>query len=183
MGDTELQVVSTDGKVLGAGEIGELWARGTAVMLGYWRRPDATAEAITPDGWFKTGDIVRMDSEGYVYIVDRQKDMINVAGEKVYPREVEEVLYAYPGVADATVVGIAILTRARCPRRSSCRERERRSTGRRSSPTAGSAWRPSRSLPRSSLSTRSPGALRARSYAGSCGTKSRAGRDKGRYGP
>ena len=107
MGDTELQVVSTDGKVLGAGEIGELWARGTAVMLGYWRRPDATAEAITPDGWFKTGDIVRMDSEGYVYIVDRQKDMINVAGEKVYPREVEEVLYAYPGVADATVVGIA----------------------------------------------------------------------------
>ena len=87
MGDTELQVVSADGRVLGTGEIGELWACGTAIMLGYWRRPDVTAEAITPDGWFKTGDIVRMDSDGYIYIVDRQKDMINVAGEKVYPRK------------------------------------------------------------------------------------------------
>src|SRR5690606_11253764 len=61
---------------------------------------------ISPDGWFKTGDLVRMDEDGYVYIVDRLKDMINVAGEKVYPREVEEVLHAHPAVADAAVVGV-----------------------------------------------------------------------------
>jgi len=107
MGDTELKVVSPDGKELARGEVGELWARGSAIMLGYWRREDATREAITPDGWFKTGDIVRMDEEGYVYIVDRKKDMINVAGEKVYPREVEEVLYTHPKVADATVIGVS----------------------------------------------------------------------------
>ncbi|HEY8497521.1 MAG TPA: AMP-binding protein [Limnochordales bacterium] len=106
VGDTELKVVSPDGTPAPPGEVGELWARGTAIMLGYWRRPDATRQAITPDGWFKTGDLVRMDEDGYVYIVDRVKDMINVAGEKVYPREVEEVLHAHPDVADAAVVGI-----------------------------------------------------------------------------
>nr|MBO2478243.1 acyl-CoA synthetase [Bacillota bacterium] len=106
VGDTELKVVSPDGTPVPPGEVGELWARGTAIMLGYWRRPDATRQAITPDGWFKTGDLVRMDEDGYVYIVDRVKDMINVAGEKVYPREVEEVLHAHPDVADAAVVGI-----------------------------------------------------------------------------
>ncbi|MFS8535305.1 MAG: AMP-binding protein [Limnochordales bacterium] len=106
VGDTELKVVSPDGTPVPPGEVGELWARGTAIMLGYWRRPDATRQAITPDGWFKTGDLVRMDEDGYVYIVDRLKDMINVAGEKVYPREVEEVLHAHPDVADAAVVGI-----------------------------------------------------------------------------
>ncbi|HLT59454.1 MAG: AMP-binding protein [Limnochordales bacterium] len=106
VGDTELKVVAPGGTPVGPGEAGELWARGTAIMLGYWRRPDATAQAITPDGWFKTGDIVRMDGDGYVYIVDRVKDMINVAGEKVYPREVEEVLHAHPALADAAVVGV-----------------------------------------------------------------------------
>ena len=106
VGDTELKVVSPDGTPAPPGEVGELWARGTAIMLGYWRRPDATRQSITPDGWFKTGDLVRMDEDGYVYIVDRVKDMINVAGEKVYPREVEEVLHAHPDVADAAVVGI-----------------------------------------------------------------------------
>ncbi|MBO8142481.1 MAG: AMP-binding protein [Firmicutes bacterium] len=106
MGDTELKVVAPDGTELPPGEVGELWARGTAVMMGYWRRPEATAQAITPDGWFKTGDIVRMDEDGYVFIVDRMKDMINVAGEKVYPREVEEVLHTHPAVADGAVVGI-----------------------------------------------------------------------------
>lgn len=116
MGDTELKVVSPDGKELARGEIGELWARGTAIMLGYWRREDATREAITPEGWFKTGDIVRMDDDGYVYIVDRKKDMINVAGEKVYPREVEEVLYTHPKVADATVIGVPHADKGEVPK-------------------------------------------------------------------
>ncbi|HEV3167955.1 MAG TPA: AMP-binding protein, partial [Isosphaeraceae bacterium] len=106
MGDTELKVTGHAGEDLPTGSIGELWARGTAIAAGYFRRPEATAEVFTPDGWFKTGDIVRIDEEGYVYIVDRLKDMINVAGEKVYPRDVEEVLHRHPAVADAVVVGI-----------------------------------------------------------------------------
>jgi long-chain acyl-CoA synthetase len=106
MGDTRLMVCDPDGRPLPVGEIGELWAAGTAISPGYYNRPDATAEVFTPDGWFKTGDIVRMDEDGYVYIVDRKKDMINVAGEKVYPRDVEEVLHRHPAVADAVVVGV-----------------------------------------------------------------------------
>jgi long-chain acyl-CoA synthetase len=81
-----------------------LWARGTAVSAGYYKRPDATAEVFVADGWFRTGDIVRMDEDGYVYIIDRVKDMINVGGEKVYPRDVEEVLFRHPAVTDAVVL-------------------------------------------------------------------------------
>ena len=104
MGDTELKVVDPQGRTLGVGEVGELWARGTAVSAGYYKRPEATAEVFVAEGWFRTGDIVRMDSEGYVFIVDRAKDMINVGGEKVYPRDVEEVLFRHPAVGDAVVV-------------------------------------------------------------------------------
>jgi long-chain acyl-CoA synthetase len=106
MGDTELKIVDGAGNTLPIGSVGELWARGTAISAGYYRRPDATAEVFLPDGWFRTGDVVRMDEEGYVYIVDRAKDMINVGGEKVYPRDVEEVLHRHPAVADAVVVGV-----------------------------------------------------------------------------
>ena len=106
MGDTELKVVDAEGNALPAGEVGELWARGTAISAGYYRQPEATAAVFTPDGWFKTGDLVRIDDEGYVYIVDRAKDMINVGGEKVYPRDVEELLHRHPAVADAVVVGV-----------------------------------------------------------------------------
>jgi long-chain acyl-CoA synthetase len=106
MGDTRLKVVSTDGAELPIGEAGELWASGTAIAAGYYHRPEATAEVFTSDGWFRTGDIARIDEEGYVYIVDRVKDMINVAGEKVYPREVEEVLLRHPAVVDAVAIGI-----------------------------------------------------------------------------
>ncbi len=104
MGDTELKVVDPHGRTLGIGEVGELWARGTAVSAGYYKRPEATAEVFVGEGWFRTGDIVRMDHEGYVFIVDRAKDMINVGGEKVYPRDVEEVLFRHPAVGDAVVV-------------------------------------------------------------------------------
>ena len=106
MGDTELKVVDRAGNTLATGAVGELWARGTAISAGYYHRPDATAEVFLPGGWFRTGDIVRMDEDGYVFIVDRAKDMINVGGEKVYPREVEEVLHRNPAVADAVVVGV-----------------------------------------------------------------------------
>jgi long-chain acyl-CoA synthetase len=106
MGDTELKVAGPAGEPLPAGATGELWARGTAISAGYFRRPEATAEVFTADGWFKTGDIACIDTDGYVTIVDRLKDMINVAGEKVYPRDVEEVLHRHPAVADAVVVGV-----------------------------------------------------------------------------
>ncbi|HKM56483.1 MAG TPA: AMP-binding protein, partial [Isosphaeraceae bacterium] len=106
MGDTRLKVADPLGHPLAVGSVGELWAQGTAISAGYYRRPDETARVFTPDGWFRTGDLVRMDKEGYVYIVDRAKDMINVGGEKVYPRDVEEVLYRHPAVADAVVVGV-----------------------------------------------------------------------------
>jgi long-chain acyl-CoA synthetase len=105
--DTEQRVVDLDtaDRVLPAGEVGELCVRGPQVMLGYFGQPTETA-AVLRDGWFRTGDIARIDADGYAYIVDRKKDMIDVGGFKVYPREVEEVLYQHPGVQEAAVVGI-----------------------------------------------------------------------------
>ena len=87
------------------GQPGELLIRGPQVMLGYWNRPTATAEALC-DGWLKTGDIARMDDEGYFAIVDRLKDLINTAGFKVWPREVEETIYAHEAVALVMVIGV-----------------------------------------------------------------------------
>jgi acyl-CoA synthetase (AMP-forming)/AMP-acid ligase II len=75
-------------------------------MLGYWNRPEATAEAIR-DGWFHSGDVGYMDADGYVYLVDRTKDMINSAGFKIWPREVEEVVFAHPAIQECAVVGLA----------------------------------------------------------------------------
>jgi len=79
--------------------------RGANLMKGYWRRPDATAAAIV-DGWFRTGDLARVDADGYFFIVDRKKDMIIRGGYNIYPREVEEVLYEHPAVKEVAVVGI-----------------------------------------------------------------------------
>jgi long-chain acyl-CoA synthetase len=87
------------------GERGELIVRGPQVMKGYWNRPDETARAIR-DGWLYTGDIARMDEDGYFYIVQRKKDMINVSGFKVFPKEVEEVLFAHPAVREAAAIGV-----------------------------------------------------------------------------
>jgi long-chain acyl-CoA synthetase len=86
--------------------VGEIAIRGGNVMKGYWNRPDATAEAIDPEGWFRTGDLARVDDDGYYFIVDRSKDMIIRGGYNVYPREVEEVLYEHPEVREAAVIGI-----------------------------------------------------------------------------
>jgi long-chain acyl-CoA synthetase len=87
------------------GETGELLVKGPQVMKGYWKRPDATAETIT-DGWLHTGDIAKMDEDGYFYIVDRKKDMIISGGFNVYPRDIEEVFFEHPKVMEATVIGI-----------------------------------------------------------------------------
>jgi long-chain acyl-CoA synthetase len=103
----EIQVVDADGEPVPVGEPGEIWLRGPTIMRrGYWNRPDATAEAITPEGWFRSGDIGRFDEEGFLYLVDRQKDMIIRGGENVYCVEVEEVLFEHPDVVDAAVVGV-----------------------------------------------------------------------------
>ena len=88
------------------GEEGELWLRGPQVMQGYWGRPDETAKTITEDGWLRTGDIARMDSDGYFYIVDRLKDIIIASGFNIVPREVEEVLFEHPKVQEAVVAGV-----------------------------------------------------------------------------
>jgi acyl-CoA synthetase (AMP-forming)/AMP-acid ligase II len=101
----ELRVVGDEGEEAKVGEVGEVCLRGDNVMPGYWRNPAATAEAIR-DGWLHTGDVARQDEEGYLYIVDRKKDMIISGGFNVYPREVEEVLYQHPAVQDAAVFGI-----------------------------------------------------------------------------
>jgi len=88
-----------------AGEIGEIVIRGHNVMKGYWRNPEETAVTII-DGWLRTGDLAKVDQDGYFYFVDRKKDLIIRGGFKVYPREVEEVLYEHPAVAEAAVIGI-----------------------------------------------------------------------------
>jgi long-chain acyl-CoA synthetase len=94
------------GRECGAEEVGELWIRGPMVVPGYWANPEATAQAIVEDGWLRTGDLARVDADGYVTIVDRLKDMINRGGEKVYCVEVEDVLCAHPAVLEAAVVGV-----------------------------------------------------------------------------
>ncbi|ACL26189.1 long-chain-fatty-acid--CoA ligase [Chloroflexus aggregans] len=107
--DTEAKVIDLDtGREIepGSDETGELCVRGPQVMKGYWQRPDETAKTIDADGWLHTGDIARVDKDGYFYIVDRKKDMINVGGLKVLPRDVEEVLFMHPKVMEAVVVGI-----------------------------------------------------------------------------
>ncbi len=102
----EMQVWDDDGNELPLGEVGEIVIRGHNIMKGYWQRPDATAEAIDADGWFRTGDMAKVDEDGYFFIVDRKKDLIIRGGYNVYPREVEEVLYEHPAVREAAVVGI-----------------------------------------------------------------------------
>ncbi|MCC3300827.1 long-chain-fatty-acid--CoA ligase [Arthrobacter sp. zg-Y895] len=102
---TEVRMLDPDGNDVPVGEVGELSVRGDGVMKGYWKNDDATAAAI-PDGWFRTGDLARFDEDGNIYIVDRKKDIILRGGYNVYPREVEEVLYEHPAVAEAAVIGI-----------------------------------------------------------------------------
>jgi long-chain acyl-CoA synthetase len=103
--DVEMRVFDEDDKPVPQGEIGEIVIRGHNVMKGYWQRPEATAEAMR-GGWFHTGDMARIDEDGYFFIVDRKKDLIIRGGYNVYPREVEEVLYEHPKVREAAVLGV-----------------------------------------------------------------------------
>ncbi|MEG3175117.1 class I adenylate-forming enzyme family protein [Sphingomonas sp. RB3P16] len=102
----DLKIMDEDGlRELPTGEVGELWARGPMVVKGYWNKPEATAATFV-DGWVRTGDLARLDAEGFLYIVDRAKDMIIRGGENIYSSEVENVLYAHPAVTDCALIGI-----------------------------------------------------------------------------
>jgi long-chain acyl-CoA synthetase len=101
----EVKIVDENDNELPRGEVGEIIMRGPIVMKGYWNRPEATAKTLR-NGWLHTGDLGRMDEEGYLYIVDRLKDMIITGGFNIYPKEIEDVLYSHPAVLEATVVGI-----------------------------------------------------------------------------
>ena len=109
--DCKIVDLETRKKDLPYGEVGELAVKGPQVMVGYHNRPDETSDVLTKDGWLFTGDIAKMDDEGWTYIVDRKKDLINASGYKVWPNEVEEVLFEHPAVREAAVIGIPDETR------------------------------------------------------------------------
>jgi long-chain acyl-CoA synthetase len=104
---TEIAILDDAGEVMPYGDLGEIAIRGPQLMAGYWNSPEETKQVMTTDGFFRTGDIGVMSSDGYVKIIDRKKDMINVSGFNVYPNEVEEILSLIPGVLECAVVGIA----------------------------------------------------------------------------
>ena len=101
----EIKIVGPNGESLPAGEVGELYCFGPSVAKEYWRRPEETAETFK-NGWVATGDLARLDEEGFLYLVDRAKDMLIRGGENIYCIEVENVLYEHPAVMDAAIVGI-----------------------------------------------------------------------------
>ncbi|MFZ2298500.1 MAG: long-chain-fatty-acid--CoA ligase [Burkholderiales bacterium RIFCSPLOWO2_12_FULL_64_99] len=103
---TEVSIRDDDGQELALGQAGEICIRGPQVMAGYWHRAEETAQVMTPDGFFKTGDVGIVDEQGYVKIVDRKKDMVLVSGFNVYPNEVEDVAVLHPGVLEAAVIGV-----------------------------------------------------------------------------
>jgi long-chain acyl-CoA synthetase len=104
--NTDIAILDDAGQPLPLGQAGEIGIRGPQVMAGYWQRPDETAKAMTPDGFFKSGDIGIMDERGFIKIVDRKKDMIIVSGFNVYPNEVEGVVAMHPGVVECAAVGV-----------------------------------------------------------------------------
>ena len=101
----EVRVVGPDGEDVPTGEVGELWIKGPNVVRGYWNKPEATALSFS-DGWLRSGDVARLDEEGFIYIVDRAKDMVIRGGENVYSAEVEAAIFEHPAVADAAVIGV-----------------------------------------------------------------------------
>jgi long-chain acyl-CoA synthetase len=102
-GSIGLPVDGVEMKLLDDGEIA---IRGHNVMKGYWNKPEATADVLSDDGWFRTGDIGRVDEDGYFYVIDRKKELVIRGGFNVYPREIEEVLYEHPAVREAAVIGV-----------------------------------------------------------------------------
>jgi long-chain acyl-CoA synthetase len=103
---TDIQIIDDAGQVLGAGEIGEICVRGPQVMREYWQRPGETKGVLSADGWLSTGDIGRIDQQGFLFIEDRKKDMIVVSGFKVFPNEVEDIVSTHPGILEAAVIGV-----------------------------------------------------------------------------
>jgi long-chain acyl-CoA synthetase len=103
---TEIKITDDDGSAVAEGEVGELCVRGPQVMQGYWRHADETGKVLSHDGWLKTGDLAMMSDDGFIYIVDRKKDMILVSGFNVYPNEVEDVIMQLPAVKEVAVVGV-----------------------------------------------------------------------------
>jgi long-chain acyl-CoA synthetase len=103
---TECGVMNDEGELLEQGEVGELVVHGPQVMKGYWKRPEATAEVITDDGWLRTGDVALMTPDGFFKIVDRKKDMILVSGFNVFPNEIEDVVALHPKVLEVAVIGV-----------------------------------------------------------------------------
>ena len=104
--NVEIKILDDQGKEVPPGEAGEIAIKGPQVMQGYWQRPDETALVMTPDGFFKSGDVGEMDARGYIKIVDRKKDMIVVSGFKVFPNEIEGVVASHPGVLECAVIGV-----------------------------------------------------------------------------
>ena len=102
---TDSRIAGPDGEILPPGSAGEIWMRGPQIMTGYWNKPEETAEALR-DGWLRSGDVGIMDQDGWFYVIDRQKDMINASGFKVWPREVEDVLLEHPAIREAAVIGV-----------------------------------------------------------------------------
>jgi long-chain acyl-CoA synthetase len=103
---TDVVILDEADRPLGADEVGELCVKGPQVMLGYWQRPEETENVFTADGWLRTGDFARMDTEGRIYIEDRKKDLIIVSGFNVYPNEIENVVTLHPGVLEAAAIGV-----------------------------------------------------------------------------
>jgi long-chain acyl-CoA synthetase len=116
MDDAEIKVIDDRGDSLPPGELGELCIRGTCLTLGYLNKPEATRGAFDGEGWFHSGDIAYIDEDGYAYIVDRKKDMINVGGEKVFPSEVEDMIINHPKLRDLVIVGIPDELRGEAPK-------------------------------------------------------------------
>lgn len=106
VGSTEIKVIDENGRSLATGEAGELCIRGPQVMKGYWQQPEETAKVLTADGWFRTGDVAVIQNDGYVRIVDRKKDMINMSGFNVYPNEIEDVIASHPDVLEVAAIGV-----------------------------------------------------------------------------
>jgi long-chain acyl-CoA synthetase len=112
----QVKIVGSDLKDLPVGEVGELAVKGPNVMKGYYNLPEATKEALTEDGWLLTGDIAKIDEDGYIFIVDRKKDMLIVRGINVYPREIEDVLYTHPKIAECAVIGVPDESKGEVPK-------------------------------------------------------------------
>ena len=106
LGEVEISLRDEQGHAVPQGEAGELCARGPQMTTGYWRQDEETRDAFFEGGWFRTGDIARVDEQGYYFLLDRRKDMILVSGFNVFPNEVEDVVALHPGVLEAAVVGV-----------------------------------------------------------------------------